>query len=783
LGIGANTAIFSVINTVLLKALPYHGADRLVVLDEYRLEHGSRTVSWMDFQDWREQNRAFDDMAAYRLSDASLRGQDKSALLRTAEVSSSFFGLLGTQPLLGRVFTEQDDKSTAVPTVVVSYELWKTQLGGNPDIVGRSLDLNTTPYLVIGVLPRDFDFFDKRVDVYRPVGLHDADPEWAKREYHPDLLVLARLRKGVSLPSARMEFSLIMRRLEQNYPRSNTGLVATLNGLYQFRYGSTQTVLAMLFASVGCVLLIACANVANLLLARSSTRKKEMAIRAALGASRRRLAQQTIAESCVLSLAGGVLGICFALAALHIVVLAAPRTLPQVAASKIDATVLLFTLGVSLASGLLFGCLPAIQTAWGDLNSAFSETGRAGGSSRRGKRVLSTLLVGEIAIALVLLTSSGVAIRSLANVMKTDPGFEAAHLLSLDLTVPPSKYVGWDEKTILFTQTVDRLKALPGVRAAGAALCPPLSGVCADNSFMLADRPVTSVVDLPTAASNIVTPGYLEALQAPLLSGRFFSESDTQHSRLVAIVNHSFASRYWPHESAIGKKIREGGPQGNQPYRDIVGVVADVKQSGMEADARPEVFLPLAQSPFAPWTELHAMTFVVRTNANPVSVADSAKNELLSIDKDLPVTAVRPMIQYISGSLERRKFSTLLLASFALLALLLAAVGTYGVMAYNVSQSTHEIGVRMALGATPASIRNLILGKTLSLAATGIAVGWIGVAASTHWLASLLFGVRPTDPLTFGSVAFVLIAVAVLASSVPLRRATTVDPATTVRGS
>jgi putative ABC transport system permease protein len=783
LGIGATTAIFSVINTILLNGLPYHDADRLVVIDEYRLQHGSRTVSWMDFQDWREQSRVFEDMAAYRLTETSLRGRDNAALLSTAEVSSPFFGLLGTRPLLGRVFTEQDDKQSAIPTVVISYSLWKTQLGGNPDVVGRTLDLNTMPYLIIGVLPAEFSFFDQHVDAYLPVGLHAADPEWRNRQNHPDLFVLARLRKGMSLPSARMEFSLIMRRLEQSYPQSNTGLGATLTGLYQFRFGRTQALLAMLFVSVGCVLLIACANVSNLLLARSSTRRQEMAIRAAVGASRWRLARQTIAESCVLSLAGGALGIGFAFAALHIVVFTASRTLPQAAASKIDGTVLLFTLCLSLASGLLFGCLPAVQTAWGDLNSASSEVGRGGGSSRHGKRVRSAVLVGEIAIALVLLTCSGLVIRSLANAMKADPGFEASHLLTLNLTVPPTKYVGWGDKAILFTQAVDRLKLLPNVRAAGAAACPPLSGICVDTSFMLADHPVASVVDLPTAASNIVTPGYLEAMQSPLLSGRFFSEADNQTTRLVAIINQSFAARYWPHESAIGKKIREGGPEGGQPYREIVGVVGNVKQSGMDIDARPEVFLPLTQAPFAPWTELHAMTFIVRTNGKPESIADSAKSKLLAMDKDLPVTSVRAMTQYISDSLTRRKFSTLLLASFALIALLLAAVGIYGVMAYNVKQSSHEIGVRMALGASPASIRNLVLGKAVSLAATGIAIGAIGVVVSTHWLGSMLFGVRPADPLIFGIVAFVLLAVAVFASSVPIRDATTVDPATIVRGS
>src|SRR5215813_3774269 len=739
LGIGANTAIFSVVNRVLLKALPYPNPQRLVILDEYRLRHGSRTVSWLDFRDWRGQNQVFDAMAAYRLSYLSLTRTEEPALLRVAEVSSTFFEILGAQAGNGRTFVEQEDMPGAPPMVVVSYGLWKNRLGGDTNVAGKALTLDGVSYSVIGVLPKEFSFFDEPVDAYLPVGLHGAEVEWNQREIHPNLLVLARLRARESIDSARIGMNVIMRRLEQNYPQSNTALVATVTDLHQYRYGNTRTMLFTLFAAVGCILLIACVNVANLLLARGSSRKKEMAVRAALGADRWRLMRQLMTETVALSLLGGFLGVLLGVAGLHIVVNAAPTDIPQLAASKIDGAVLLFTIAVSLMTGLLFGAAPAMQGAFADLNSAFKETSRRSGASRAGKRLRSGLLVAEMAIALVLLTAAGLVIRSLSNAVNVDPGFQAHNLLALDLTLPPTKYVGGSEKA------------------------------------------VESVVDLPTAASNIVVPGYFEAMKVPLRDGRFFSDLDTERSRLVAIVNQSFARRYWPNESAIGKRIREGGPRGNQPYRDIVGVAADLKQNGMDAEPRPEVFFPITQFPFAPWTALKAMTFVVRTDGDPLSIAEVAKTALQAADKDLPVTRVRPMTQYMAESLERRRFSTLLLAAFAGLALLLAAVGTYGIMAYNVNQRVHEIGVRMALGATASQIRALVLRDTLLLASLGIVVGWSGSLFSARLLASQLFGVRATDPLTFGCVAALGVIVAGLASYLPMRSAISVDSTTALR--
>ncbi len=783
LGIGANTATFSLVNAVLLKPLPFPDPDRLVVLDESRREHGSRTVSWMDYRDWREQNRVFEQMAAYRVADVTFRGDDEASVVRAAEVSSAFFPLLGADPVVGRAFDEWNDRPGGPLAVVVSHDLWTTRLGGRSEVIGRSLALNGTAYTVVGVLPPTFRFFDKRIDIYLPIGLHGADPEWLRRGNHPDMLVIARLRRGVPREAARTAMDVIMRRLEREYPQSNTGLTATITGLYQFKFGSTRDVLLILLASVACVLLIACVNVGNLLLSRSVSREQEMAVRIALGVGRRRLAQQLIIESAMLSVTGGAIGVALALAALPVLLRAAPAPLIPVAAVPVDATVLGFALAVSVASGLLFGSAPAIQFACGNLSASVNRGGRSGGITRGGQTLRSALLTSEIAIALVLLTSAGLLVRSLARATQVNPGFETANLLSLELTIPPTKYVDPERRVLLLTQAVERLKAIPGVGAAGAVQCPPLTGVCVDTAFTMADHAVSSVVDIPTAASNIVAPGYLEAMRTPLLAGRYFSDADTRRTRPVAIVNRTFAARQWPGGSAVGRQVREGGPQGQQPYREIVGVVADMKQNGVDAESRPEVFLPVTQFPFAPWTELAGMTFVVRTDGDPAAVGDRARRALLALDKDLPVTAARALGPWASESLARRRFSTGFLSGFALLALLLAAVGIYGVMAYTVSQSTREIGLRVALGATRHRIRALVLGKVARSAALGILLGWGGSLLATRWLASQLFGVGAMDPLTFLGVAAALLLVTVLACIAPVQRALAVEPLTALRTS
>ncbi len=781
LGIGANAAIFSVVNAVLLKSLPYPNADRLVVLDEYKLEHGSRKVSWLDFQDWRQQTQALQDMAAYKLSRATLTGPAEPMLLREAEVSAPFFGLLGIEPVAGRTFAESEDKPGANRTVVLSYAFWRGRLGGDVHVIGKGLTLDGVPYSIIGILPPDLNFFDSQVDVYVPVGLHGSDAVWNRRGYHPDLLGLARLRAGVALEAARSQMNTLMYRLERQYPHSNAGMMASITPLYQQRFGTVRPALLMLFAAVGCVLLIAAVNVANLLLARGSSRGREMAVRAALGAGAGRLIRQLLTESIMLSFLGGLLGLGLAAGGLRILLQFAPQAIPQIARTRVDGNVVLFTLGISMLTGILFGAFPALQASRVTMNAAFQDGGRGTGTGRASKRLRSLLLVSEMGLALILVMSAALLVRSLANANNADPGFRPDHILAMDLMLPPSTYADAGRQAVFYMQAVQRLQALAGAKSAGAAFCPPLVGVCASNAFMLADRPVATVADLPTAASNIVVPGYFEAIQAALVEGRFFTESDNRQSRKVAIVNQSFARRYWPQGSALGRQIKEGGPERNEPYREVVGVVADIKQSGMDRDPGPEVFFPVMQFPFAPWDSLQAMTFVVRTKGDPVALAGAAKAAVQALDKDLPLTAVRPMKEYRAESLARREFSTVLLGIFGMLALVLAAVGTYGVMAYSVNQRRHEIGTRMALGAQPGDIRRLVLGETMSLTVKALGLGLAGVWVSNRWIRGLLFGVKPFDPLTLTAACGVLAAVALLASYIPMRRAAEVDPVRALR--
>lgn len=780
LGIGANAAIFSVVNTVLFNSLPYPNPNRLVVLDEYKIDHGSRTVSWLDFQDWRNQAPAFEDMAAYRLSHVTLTGRDQPALLRVAEVSASFFKLLGLQPQLGRFFNDSEDQPGATPSVVITYSFWRSRFGANPHILGTAIDLDGKSYVVLGVLPPGLDFFEKPVNALLPVGLHGDEIVWNRRGFHPDLLVLGRLRHGVPLNTARSQMNVLMDHLDAQYPHSNAGMLASVTSLYQHRFGSIGPVLLMLFAAVGCVLLIAAVNVANLLLARGLSRQKEMATRTALGAARSRLVRQLLTESLILSLAAGLCGLVVAYFGLHFLLRMAPATVPGLAGTRIDAPVILFTTAVSLICGMVFGTAPALQASKVNLNVAFKQSdGRS--SSGDVTRLRSLFLVSEVALALVLVAAAGLLVRSLIKAANVDPGFNPGRILAMDVLLPPSRYTTAQQQSLFFDQAVQRLQALPGVQSVGAAFCPPLVGVCADNAFMLADHAIGTVADLPTAASNIVVPGYLKALQVPLLEGRFFSELDNQESRRVAIVNETFARRYWPSQSAVNKQIKEGGPERNEPYRTVVGVVADLKQNGMDGKQQPEVFFPVTQFPFAPWDSLEAMTFVVRTEGDPQTVAEPAKNAVQEIDKDLPVTAVRTMADYMAQSLKRREFSTTLLGSFAILALLLAAIGIYGVMSWNVEQRKHEISTRMALGGRAADIFKLVLGQALSLTGAGVVLGLAASSACAHWLSSMVFGIKASDPMTFCFVAVLLATVAFLASYIPVRRATRIDPAAVLR--
>ena len=776
LGIGANTAIFSVVHAVLIRRLPYPEPERLVVMREEQIrQRHSMGVAWPTFLDWRAQSGSFRGLAGFRTDQAMLSGLGEPEMLRVAQVSADFFPLLGVQPEIGRFFGAADDQPGAPPTVLLSWGQWKRRFGGDPSVVGRTVNLDAVPHTIVGVLRPSFAFFPEPVDIYTPVGLMGSRPTWLNRGNHSGMRVLARLAPGASLDSARREMETIMLRLEKAYPASNSGQRATIESLDEILFRDYRAALWILLAAVGVVLLIACANVAHLLLARAAARRREFAIRTAIGASRGRLVRQLLTESLALSAAGGILGIVVAAWALPPLLRLSPAEIPRIGDTRIDPAVLLFTLGVSIATGVLFGLLPAVQASRQNPQGALRESGNAATGGLERERLRGALFVSEVALAFVLAVAAGLLMKSLRQVEGVSPGLVTEGVLALDVYLPEAKYTDKASRLRFYERALEELRRVPGVEAASGSLCTPVVGQCWSSVYLLSDRPIPPQAELPSSPFNMVESSYFETMRVPLKQGRFFTAADTPTSPPVVVINETMARKSWPNESPLGKKIKQGFPQNDVPYREIVGVVGDVPQSGLDEGVKTEVFLPMSQDPAA------ALTLLVRTSRPPMSVAKAAAAAVHAIDKDQAVTAVQPMSQYIAESLARRRFHTLLLGLFGGLALLLAAVGIYGVVSYGVAQRRREIGIRTALGAAPGDVLRLVFRSALRLAALGLAIGVVSALGLTRFLASLLFGVGPTDPLTFGGVALVLVGVVAAACARPARRAMAVDPATVLR--
>lgn len=775
LGIGANTAIFSVVHAVLLRRLPYPEPERLLVVREHQARIGDMSVAWPNFLDWRERARTLSAMAAYRLTQATVSGTREPELLQTGEVSAPFFSLLGAKPPLGRAFTDPDDRPGAPPTVVLSDELWRTRFGGDRAVIGTTLRLDAQPHTIVGVLPRGFAFFPQHVDLYRPMGLHGADRGWLSRGNHEGASVLARLSPGATVPQARAEMASIMRQLERQYPDSNSGQTATAVTLSEDLFHDLQPTLWTLLSGVGVVLLIACANVAHLQLARSSARRKEFAIRAALGAGRGRVVRQLLTESVLISAIGGVLGLVLAAWTIGPLLRLAPAAIPRLAETRIDPGVLLFTVLVSVATGVLFGLAPALQASRSDPQAALTDGGRGSTSGPGRQRFRTALFVSEVALAFVLVIGAGLLIRSLLRVNATPPGFRPDGVLALDVGLPDAKYAKEADRHLFFRRAVEGLRPLPGVQSASAVYCPPLSGRCWGSVYILSDRPAPAQAELPSASFNVVEPGYFRTLEIPLLRGRPFTEADTSTSAPVVIVNESFARRWWPTGDPIGKRIKQGFPKDETPFREIVGVVADVRQEGLDVPIRTEVFLPWTQN--AP----SSMTLIARASIATGTLVRPAMEAIRRIDPDQSVSHVVPLTEYLAESTARRRFTTLLLGLFGILALLLASVGIYGVVSYGVAERRREIGIRTALGARPADVFALVIGGALRWAALGMAAGGVAALGLSQLLSRLLYGVGPSDPATFGSVALLLAAVVLAACVFPARNALRVDPNTVLR--
>ena len=775
LGIGANTAIFSVVRAVLLRSLPYPEPDRLVVVSEHHDRSGQMGIAWPNFLDWRGQVRSLQTPAGYRLTRWNVSGTREPELLQGAEISSPFLSLLNVRPILGRDFQDIDDRPGAERTVLLSGALWKTRFGSDPAILGRPIQLDGRPYVVVGVLPPAFSFFPEPVDLYTPIGLNGAEPSWLERGNHSRMRALARLAPGARIESARSELASIMRQLEKEYPKTNSGQQAPVEPLTDALFGEFRATLWILLAAVGLVLLIACANVAHLLLARAATRQREFAIRRALGAGRRRILRQLLTESLLLSLVGGVLGVALAAWVMGPLVALAPSEIPRLADTRIDPLVLLFTLGACVATATLFGLAPAAQASRTNPQSALRETGPGATSGRSRQGLRRALFVSEVALAFVLAVGSGLLVRSLVKVQNVPLGFEPEGVLTLTVLLPDTGYEEEPARLRFFERSLEEIRGIPGVTSASATLCPPVWGRCWGSVYMVSDRPMPPPTDVPSSAFNVVDPGYFATLGIPLLAGRFFTDADRADAPTVVIVNESFAKRWWPNESPLGKRVKQGFPQDDRPFREIVGVVGDVAQEGLDLPVQTEVFLPLAQNT-PPST-----TIVVRTRSDPMSLARSAAAAVHRVDPNQSVSWIQPLTQSLSESVSRRRFTTLLLGLFGFLALALASVGIYGVVSYGVAQRTREIGIRTALGAGPREVLGLVIHQALRLAAVGILVGGAAALLLTRFLQSLLFQTPPFDPTTFAGVGVLLTGVVLAACANPARRALRVSPTLALR--
>ncbi len=772
LGIGANTAIFSVVNAVLLRPLPYRNPERLVMVWEDHRGRGGPEREWLspaDWQDWREQNQVFERIAAMLDWGPTLTGQAEPESLVGAAVSHDMFAALGSEPTLGRSFRPEEDRAGAERVVVLSHGLWQRRFGSDPRIIGQALMLSGDSYTVVGVMPAGFKFpVIANAELWRT--LRPALNPGCQRGCVV-LRAIARLKPEATLERARTEMTAIARRIEEQYPQSNKGVGATLIPLHEQLVGNLRDAMLVLLGAVAFVLLIACANVANLMLARSAAREKEMAIRAALGAGRTRIVRQLLTESVLLALVGGALGLLLAYWMVDLLVSFSPPSALRVDEIAIDGRVLGFTLGLALLTGLVFGLAPAVQVSRTDLNHSLKEGGRDAPSGARGGRLRGALVAAELALALMLLVGAGLLIKSFVMLQRVDPGFNPDQVLTLNVALPSINYPDRPQITAFYTQLLDRIKALPGVQSVGTTSSLPLGGNDSDTDFVIEGRPPSPPGQQPVAWYGLVSPDYFRALGMRLVRGRVFTERDDEKASRVVIISEAMARRYFPAEDALGKRLGTGP----NAWREIVGVMADVKQFGLEIDARPTMYLPDRQSP------ARAMTVVVRTTAEPLQLAAAVRAAVWEGDKNLAMAKVMPMAQLVSTSIAQPRFILLLLGIFAGVALALAAVGIYGVMSYTVTQRTREIGVRMALGARPRDVLRLVVGQGLLLTALGVGIGLAGAVGLTRLMRTLLFGVQPTDPATFALIALLLAGVALLACYLPARRAAKVDPMVALR--
>jgi putative ABC transport system permease protein len=774
LGMGAATAIFSVVDTVLLKPLPFQDAERLLVIWEKNPSQNryKMFVAPANFLAWQKQSRAAPQMAAVQDVRVNLTGGPNGHIdpeeLKGERVSANLFPLLGVQPKLGRTFRPEEDRPGSANFVLLSHSLWQRRFAGDPGIAGKTIRLREQPYTVVGVLPPAFAVMETGVDVFIPLGLNPSDAHTVNNRF---LMVIAR-RRG-PLDQVRIELDSVGAQMEQARPALDTGWRPSAFELGDELVGGVRQALWVLMAAVGCLLLMACVNVANLLLARGATRRKEIALRSALGAGRGRIVAQLLTESLLLALGGGALGLLLAVGAIYVLAHAGPASVPRLAQAAMDLRLFGFALGVTFATGIVFGLAPAMQGSGTSLSAALNEGGRGGTAGRGGRRLRNGLAIAEVALAVVVLIAAGLLMRSFIQLRGVDSGFHAAGVLTIRVPLAGGRNAAPERRVAFFRQVAERIAALPGVRAVGAVNVLPLTGLGVGSNFAVEGRPAPGAGQRPLGLLRSVNPAYFGAMGIPLVAGRLLADSDTAQAPGVMVVNRTLARRFWPGGSAIGGRIAMDAVAGR--VAEIVGVVGDQKPELMDAEEWPTLYNPYAQAPSP------AMTLTVRTAGPAAGLASAAIREVHRLDPDQPVADVRPMEEVVDLAVAGARFNTVLLVSFAGVAFLLAAVGIYGVISYDVSQRTNEIGIRMALGAQPSDVRRLILGQGARLAVCGIVAGLLGAGVSTRWMGTMLFGVNPTDVWTFTAISILLAAVALGASFVPSRRAMALDPVTALR--
>jgi putative ABC transport system permease protein len=789
LGIGANTAIFSVVNALLLKPLPFPAPEQLVAFGMTDTRQKAQTtlgsLSYPDFFDFREQNHTLASIAAFRSQGFALASEEGAVSARGVKTNTEFFDVLGIKPAIGRTFSRADEQAGGGPggfKVVLSDDFWRQHFGGDPNVLGRTIELDRRLHMVIGVMlpgfryPIESDPVEFYVTIAQDAASSDGSKPVTTERGNHRMETIARLRAGVTIEQAQADLSTIAANLEKQYPNTNSFFGVRFKPLREELIGDVRAALYVLFGAVICVLLIANANVANLLLARASVRGIEIALRAAVGASRTRIIRQLLTESVVLAGLGGVGGLLVAQWGTAGLIKFVPQNIPRITDIKLDSAVLAFTLLVSLATGIIFGLVPAWQASHVDLNASLKSGPRTGAGEHKA-RLRNGLVIGEVALALVLLICAGLLIQTFSKLGHVQPGLRTDRLLTASVQVPSASYPKNENVIAFWDRFLQEVRTLPGVESASAILPLPLSGANMVTDFDIEEHPLPEG-QRPTAAARIIATDYFQTMGIPLLQGRAFNQTEKMDSTPVVIVNERFASKYFPGQNVIGKRITPGFSADDSPekMREIVGVVGNVKHSSLKNEDSPELYLPRSQLPTA------MMSVVIHTRvSDPATLTSAIRGQLTNIDPAIPLNNVRVFDQYISRSLARPRFNAFLLSIFAGSALLLTAIGIYGVMAYSVAQRTNEIGIRIALGASQSNIFKLVIGQAMTLVAISVVLGLAGAFAVTRLLGSMLFGVGAWDPITFGAIVFLISLVAFLAAWLPARRAARVDPIVALR--